>query len=245
MDPTSLALLCAAVLLGFSIQSALGFGGGILSLSLAALWMPVQDAVPLIGPLSIVQSVALLVREHEHVAWRSLLRIIAPTMGVGFAVGLWLAGQLEGYDVALRRTYGVVVLLLAVQGLWPSPAADDAAPPRRLAGALGSLAAGVVHGLFATGGPPLAWAAHCLRLRKDAFRTTLLGTFLAVNTVMVVVFVASGRLRDEHVVPLGTLAAVVLLAVPLGRALARRAPEAAFRRAVYGLLLLMGLSLLR
>jgi uncharacterized membrane protein YfcA len=136
--------------------------------------------------------------------------------------------------------------VLALQGPWRAAAVDDqaSAAPRRIAAVLASFVAGVVHGLFATGGPPLAWAAHCLRLRKDAFRTTLLGTFLAVNTVMVIVLVVDARLGRAQAMPLAVLVVAALLAVPVGRGLAQRLPEAGFRRAVHGLLLLVGLSLL-
>jgi uncharacterized protein len=251
MDVTDLGLLWAAVVLGFSIQTALGFGGGIVALSLGALWMPVQTAVPLIAPLSIVQSLAVLRHEHGHIAWRPLLRIIAPTLGTGFVVGLLLATRLAEHDALLRKIYGGLVIVLALAGLgtsWRSTAAQavaDGSPPQRVAASLASLVAGVVHGLFATGGPPLAWAAHFLGLRRDAFRTTLLATFLAINTVMVVVLVADARLRSAQALPLAMLVIAGLVAVPVGRWLARQLPEAWFRRAVYGLLLLIGLLLLR
>lgn len=252
MDVTDLGLLCAAVVLGFSIQTALGFGGGMVSLSLAALWMPVQAAVPLIAPLSIVQSIAVLRREHGHIAWRPLLRIIAPTMGTGFVVGLLLATRLAEHDALLRRLYGGLVIALSLAGLLLSqrPAAAQVveagtSPLRRVAASLAGFVAGVVHGLFATGGPPLAWAAHFLELRKDAFRTTLLATFLVVNTVMVIVLVADARLGAGQALPLAMLVTAGLAAVPVGRSLSRRLPEAGFRRAVYGLLLLIGLLLLR
>lgn len=249
MDVTDLGLLCAAVVLGFAIQTALGFGGGMVSLSLAALWMPVQAAVPLIAPLSIVQSIAVLQREHGHIAWRPLLRIIAPTLGTGFVVGLLLATRLAEHDAVLRKIYGGLVIALALAGLrtaWRStPSQADDSPPQRTAAAVAGVVAGVVHGLFATGGPPLAWAAHFLGLRKDGFRTTLLATFLVVNTVMVIVLVADARLRSEQALPLATLVIAGLVAVPVGRTLAQRLPEAGFRRAVYGLLLLIGLLLLR
>lgn len=247
MTLTDLGLLGAAVLFGFAVQTALGFGGGMITLSLAALWMPIQSVVPLIVPLSIVQSANVLLRERAHVAWRPLLRIMAPTMLVGLVVGLGLATMLAEHDAVLRRAYGGLVIALALHSLWRASRADDEAgrAPRRVVAIVASSVAGVVHGLFGTGGPPLAFAAHALGLRRDAFRTTLLITFLGINTVMVVVFVADARLQADHAVPLAALSAAVLVAVPVGRWLARRLPEAGFRRAVYGLLLLTGLSLLR
>lgn len=247
MPITDLLLLCVAVLLGFSVQTALGFGGGLIALSLAASWMPIQSVVPLIVPVSIVQSSTVLLREHAHVAWRPLLRIIAPAMLVGLAAGVGLASVLGEHDTLLRRIYGGFVIALALPSLLRTlPISAEADPtPQRLVATVAALAAGVVHGMFVTGGPPLAYAAHALRLRKDAFRTTMLLTFLGVNAVMLVIFVAEARLGTQQLTPLGALVTMAVLAVPTGRWLARQLPEASFRRAVYGLLLLVGLSLLR
>ncbi|MCX4243753.1 sulfite exporter TauE/SafE family protein [Paraliomyxa miuraensis] len=240
----SLAPLFLAVLLGFSVQTALGFGGGLISLSLAALWMPIDEVVVLIAPLSIGQSLAVLLTEREHVAWRPLLRTLVPAMLVGMTAGLWLATVLAGRDELLRRAYGGLVIVLALQNLWPRSSREDD-PPRVALAIVAALAAGVMHGVFATGGPPLAYAAHCLRLQRDAFRTTLMTIFLGTNAIMVVAFVSQGRLRAEHGSSVLGLLLAIAVSVPLGRWLARRLPEAGFRRAVYALLLLVGASLLR
>lgn len=237
--------LAVAVLLGFSVQTALGFGGGLLSMALAAQWMPIQAIVPLLVPLSVAQSIAVLATERQHVAWRPLLRLVVPAMSVGLVVGLWLATLLAEHDPLMRRVYGGLVIALALPGVWPrSSAAPRSSAPRRARAAMASVISGIVHGLFATGGPPLAYAAHCLGLERDAFRTTLMSTFLGINVVMVIVMVAQGRLRAEQAPALTVLIAAVVIAVPLGRAMARRLPEATFRRAVYGMLLLIGVSLL-
>lgn len=245
----SLALLALAMFLGFSVQTALGFGAGLISLSLAALWMPIQEVVPFIAVLSVLQSTAVLVGEREHVAWRPLLRTLAPMMALGIAAGLWLATVLVEHDALLRRAYGGLVIALALPGLWPPSSAHDAAPiptrGGRTRAIVASSIAGVVHGLFATGGPPLAYAAHCLGLQRDAFRTTLITLFIGANVIMVVIFVGQGRLRAEHAPPLLGLLGAAVIAIPVGRWLARCLPEASFRRAVYGMLLITGLSLLR
>lgn len=247
MAPIDLALLSVTVLFGFAVQTALGFGGGLITLSLAASWMPIDEVVPFIVPLSIVQSSTVLYRERAHVAWRPLLRMIAPAMLGGLAVGVVLATILAEHDAVLRQCYGGFVILMALHGLVQAPLREDEATPapRRGVAIAASLTAGIVHGMFATGGPPLAYAAHCLRLRKDAFRTTLLITFLGVNSVMLVLLVANARLGLDDTPPLAGLVAAAAVAVPTGRWLARRLPEATFRRAVYGMLLLIGLSLLR
>lgn len=151
--------LAVAVLLGFSVQTALGFGGGLLSMALAAQWMPIQAIVPLLVPLSVAQSIAVLATERQHVAWRPLLRLVVPAMSAGLVVGLWLATLLAEHDPLMRRVYGGLVIALALPGVWPrSSAAPRSSAPRRARAAVASVISGIVHGLFATGGPPLAYA---------------------------------------------------------------------------------------
>jgi uncharacterized membrane protein YfcA len=244
-----LGFLGAIVLLASTVQSALGFGASLIIVSLGALRLPIAQLLPVLVPLSCVATTTIVVVDRAHVDRRLLLRRILPLMAPGVVLGGLLAHRLA--DDAARRAYGVVVVLLAAHALWTllRPAAPDAgarppSPPRASDAACVALA-GLVHGVFATGGPLLVYVVDRLQLSPRVFRATLAGVWLTLNLLLTAGFAAAGRLD------LGTLAcsAALLPALGLGLALGHRVHTGLDRRTlrglVLGLLLVAGVSLAR
>lgn len=246
MTTAELGFLGAIVLLASTVQSALGFGASLIIVSLGALRLPIAQLLPVLVPLSCVATTTIVVVDRAHVDRRLLLRRILPLMAPGVVLGGLLAHRLA--DDAARRAYGVVVVLLAAHALWTllRPAAPDASarPPRASDAACVALA-GLVHGVFATGGPLLVYVVDRLQLSPRVFRATLAGVWLTLNLLLTAGFAAAGRLD------LGTLAcsAALLPALGLGLALGHRVHTGLDRRTlrglVLGLLLVAGVSLAR
>lgn len=246
MTPAELGFLGAIVLLASTVQSALGFGASLIIVSLGALRLPIAQLLPVLVPLSCVATTTIVVVDRAHVDRRLLLRRILPLMAPGVVVGGLLAHRLA--DDAARRAYGVLVVLLAAHALWTllRPQAPDApARPPRASDAACVAMAGLVHGVYATGGPLLVYVVDRLQLSPRVFRATLAGVWLSLNLLLTAGFAAAGRLD------LGTLAcsAALLPALGLGLALGHRVHTGLDRRTlrglVLGLLLVAGVSLAR
>ena len=59
--------------------------------------------------------------------------------------------------------------------------------------------AGVLHGIFATGGPLLVIATSRLNLGKDAFRSTLPLIWSSMNIVLVITYIKAGIFNETTV----------------------------------------------
>ena len=71
MDPTTYAVIAAAVLVGATVQSAVGLGVGLVAAPVTALLEP--DLMP--GALLMVAALMpclTLVRDHHDIDWRGL-----------------------------------------------------------------------------------------------------------------------------------------------------------------------------
>jgi uncharacterized protein len=238
-----LAWIAAVVLLASTVQSALGFGATLIVVSLGALRVPIAELLPVLVPISCLATATIFVADRAHVEWRLLLRRILPLMAPGVVMGALLADRLA--DDAARRAYGVLVVLLAAHSLWtlsrpPRP------PASRATGGHGWVAlAGLMHGVYATGGPLLVFVVDRLGLPPRVFRATLAGVWLSLNLMLTIGFAARGRLDAGTAACSAALVPALAAGLALGHRVHTGLDRRTLRTLVLGLLLVAGVALVR
>ncbi|HLL23151.1 MAG TPA: TSUP family transporter, partial [Kofleriaceae bacterium] len=175
-----IAIVALVALAAFTVEGAIGFGGTVIAVSLGAQLLPLDVLLPAFVPVSIALSLSLL---RGPIAWRVLLVQIAPLVAVGIAAGVALSHVLASR--ALLVVFGAFVVTLSIWQL--------AGPTRRLWSPPLLALGGLVHGLFGTGGPMIVYVVRTEVPDKTAFRATLAVLWIALNTVLVLSFVAVGR----------------------------------------------------
>lgn len=242
MSPDQLAWIAVVVFLASSVQAALGFGASLVVVSLGALAVPIADLLPVLVPTSCLATATIFTVDRAHVSWRLLLGRILPLMAPGVILGALLAERLTD-DVA-RRVYGVLLVLLAGRALLalrrPEPAAPPAAPRGAAAWLLG---AGLVHGVYATGGPLLVYVVDRLRLPPRVFRATLAGVWLTLNLLLTVGFAARGRLDASTAACSAALVPGLALGLLVGHKVHVALDARRLRLGVLGLLVVVGVNL--
>lgn len=244
MEPSVLALdlrfvlLAGCVALAYTAEAAIGFGSVVIALTLGAHLYSVPALLPVLVPLSLILASLMTARNWRHIDAALVGRRVLPRMAAGVALGLalfmhvpgaWLTPLLGGFVVAAAG----LELVRAVRGNGaPAP------PLGPLAFTSTTLAAGVVHGMTASGGPLLVYAFGRLGLDKARFRASLSVVWLILGVALAITYLASGRLDGSALVSIAALVPVVALALTLGDWLHRRLDEQAFRKIV--LLLLCG-----
>ncbi len=239
MDATY--LLPAIALLAYTVQTTVGFAAALVCLSLGAQAYPLEPLVVAVAGAACLQSTLLLTRHRRDVRWRALA-LALPLAGGGLVLGLALRAQLDG--PLFHRAFALFVVLAAAAGLLAMVRGRALPAPTSLRRAA-LFGGGVVHGLFATGGPLVVLWANAALPTKEAFRATLAVVWLAANLTLVLAAALSGRLTGE-------VGRAFLLLLPglaggflLGEHLHARLPERLFRAGVHGLLLFAGLVLFR
>jgi hypothetical protein len=242
-------VFAAIVVLAFATEAATGFGATVIALTLAVNLMPIDAALPVLVPLNLAMSAWIVTRERAHVDRTLLWRRILPLMGAGLVVGLAIFDHVS--MASLRRAFGAFVVVVAADGLWRlrSGATNGSGDTAGSAGAQplpaavrggAILGAGVIHGLFASGGPLLVWALGRSSLEKRGFRATLSSVWLVLGTGLVTAYAFRGRVGWESFGASAALLPAVVLAIALGEWAHRRLDELRFRRVVFGLLLVAG-----
>lgn len=237
-------LLAPIVFVAFASEALTGFGCIVIALTLGSHLYPVEALVPVLVPLNMVLSGYILARDRHRIAWPLLLREVLPWMGLGTAVGVAAVPWIEGR--ILRSALGVLVVAVAAAELRRALSRGAVAVrPIGAAEAAGwYLAAGVVHGIYGAGGPPLVAALSRVRLSRAAFRGSLALVWQLLNSLLIAAFLLQGRMTSATVRSVLILLPVVILATAAGQWAHQRVNERAFRGAVSALLLVAGASLL-
>ncbi len=218
-------LLVAAVLIGMSVQSAIGFGFAFFVAPAAFAAFSPEQAVTLVLGLAIAINCLVLFTERRprEVAWREVGIIVAAAIP-GMLLGAWALTRVE--PAVLQAGVGVVVLAGAAvqwrgaEGI-AAPAAPSAPPVAEIGG---GLVAGALTTSVSVNGPALVLVFSHLGLRGARLRDSLAAGLLGLSLpATVVVFAFAGA---EGALPTGWVLAACVPAVLIGH----RAGAAVFRR---------------
>lgn len=244
-----LALLWLIVLVGFSTEASFGFGATVITVTLASQLLPIDFILPSVVPINLLLSAYMVARYHHAVDRRLLFRGILPAMSVGVAVGLVLMSKSS--DSSLKLSFAIFVVGLSVLELKRLLAPGDsagsgAAATRPVAGPLRAamlFGAGVIHGLFGSGGPLVVYVAGREIDDKRAFRSTLGALWITMGSVLLAGYAMSGLLTVSTARTSALLAPTVVLAVMIGERVHHAIAERPFRIGVFALLIVAGTAL--
>ena len=229
------------VALSFAVEATTGFGATVIALALGVHLFSLGELLPVFVPLGLPVSAWLALRGRAHVDRRLLLTRILPWMGLGLGVGLAVFERAS--HELLRRVFGAFVVALAGLELVRLARArqdDPAISPSAARAAL--LGAGVMHGIFSTGGPLLVWALGRSLAEKRAFRATLSCVWLVLGSTLTVAYAVNGHLDGQTLRATAALVPVLGFALAAGEWAHHRLDERRFRVLVYVLLLGAGAS---
>lgn len=236
-DPSFL-LICAIVFFGFLTQTVTGFGAMVIAMALGALLYPVGQLLVWFLPLVLALSSYLVARHRQHIDWNIFLKTILPGMTIGLVIGQLLFFGLE--TAVLKRLLGAVILLLAIKELLPRKSLPKSPPMLPW-----TIAAGVVQGVFATGGPILVYALNAKGLDKARFRATLSLVWLAMAVMLIASLITAGKFTPSDADNIGVLLGILVAAIICGEWLHHRVNAALFTKLINALLLVAGLLLLK
>lgn len=241
-----LVSFAVCVLLGFTVEAAIGFGGTLISVGLGVFFLPLTEVLAIFLPLNVGLSLTMLVRTRKDLDVRFLVRKLVPFMALGIPLGLFLSARAPASP--LKRSLGVFLLLFSVRELVKAaPTASDApaAPSsrRRMFAPFLLFLGGVFHGAFATGGPLVVFVASGELRNKAAFRATLTALWCMLNSAVIATYAVQGKVNLATLRHSALLTPLLFVSVWLGELLHRKVSAEKFRVAINVMLLALGASL--
>ncbi len=241
----TLLLLILLVVVSYGIQTASGFGAGVVLVTLGVHFVDLSTLLALTLPLSLMQTSWVTVRNRKSVNTAVLARRVVPFMGTGVGIGFLVSGYFDDASL-LKRVLGGLVFVLAARELWAvlRSAREVHSDGSSWVSVVALVGAGVVHGIYATGGPLLVFALGREGLDRETFRATVTSVWLVFNLGLVAAFAIEGRYDEGLLRQLGVLALALPVGIVAGERVFARVNERTFKLGIYGLLGLAGVPLL-
>ncbi len=238
-----LLLLLLIVFGAYTTQAITGFGSIIIALALAAHLYPVIELLPVLVALNVPLCLYFVLRHRQHLQGRLLLFEVLPWMAAGLGTGLLLFGLIRGQW--LEQLFGLLVVVLAAWELWRARHPGGLPPPAHAPTMRASLgAAGVIHGLYASGGPLLVYALSRQRLSPAALRCSLMCVWLVFNATLVGVYAWRGMWTPQALMQTALLLPAIAPGIVLGEYLHARLSVRTFHLLIQMLLVVSGLALI-
>jgi uncharacterized membrane protein YfcA len=163
-------------------------------------------------------------------------------MGFGLLVGIIAFQYIEG-DL-LKKLFGILVILLSLRELYRHLRnRQDQIPLSNLTAKACVVSAGIVHGIYASGGPLLIYTVSRLNLSKSVFRSTLAAVWLIFSVILTAFYLIAGKLTAHSIRFILILLPMILFGILLGEWLHHRIDENRFKIFVFTVLLFAGLSI--
>lgn len=247
------------------IQGITGFAGTILAMPPSLMLVGYNVAKPVLNVLGLLSGVYVFAEQRRNVNWKEVKRIVL-VMAVGIFGGIFLKNLFVGKEDLLYKLLGIFVIFLAVQGLYgqlakkkrgagESSDEEDAAEEaqreiRRRKSALTAVGnfsllslAGIVHGIFVSGGPLLIGYLTKRIEDKVSFRATISTVWIVLNTIIMMDDIRNG-LWTPALIQTQLIAIPFLLAgMFIGSKLYAKMSQRVFMILTYILLFVSGISL--
>ncbi len=230
-------LFMLVLMFGVFVQALAGFGGTLIAMPLGIMIMGMGVTKPVMTFVAWITGVIVVVQEYKHINTRELMKMVG-VMLAGVLGGIWLTGRLQLNFLLIL--YGIVVAGIGIKRLFfkqkkePSPLVQNAA----------LAVAGIMQGLFVSGGSFLAVYSVAKIKEKQEFRATVNAVWAIINTIMIITYFINGSVTKDVLTASGTAIIPTLITVWLGGVLTKRVKQETFLKIIYVVLIISGAVLL-
>ena len=235
---TPFLLVAAICFAGVVTQSIIGFGVALVCMPLLIQIFDPVSAAALVALFVFPLQLIIMWRYRRALNIRPFWRVLVGVI-VGRPIGGLLLERLD--ERVILSALGILLIGYAVYSL-TRPRLRTIHHPAWAFGC--GLAAGILGGAYNTGGPPVVIYGSSMGWDSDRFRANLQALFLINSSLVILAHVAAGHVNTLVLENLLVALPATLLALGVGFALSRYVREAAFRKAVLVLLVVIGARLL-
>lgn len=230
------------LVLAYAVYVLFGFGSGLIAVALMASFMPeIKDVVVMLLLLGLPVELFVVSKSWRQVNWKGVAVIC-----IGVVCGVPLGGRiLQHGEPTVVLTFLGLFLVLAGLGFLFIKAKSGFSWPVWSGPPVGLLA-GLLGGLFGTGGPPLIFYYRLAGVEKAVFRGSLMGIFLVTGLIRLPDYALEGLITQPRLLGALALAPAALLGAFIGNKVHFELSEQRFKQIVsvglcaIGLLLLIG-----
>lgn len=219
------------------IQGITGFAGTVLAMPPGIFLQGIDTAKMVLNILGILASLWIVSVSYKDINWKEVKKILF-FMVIGTALGMKIFTLLP--LEFLLKIYAIFIILMALKGIFIK--GEMKTPKWVLVGVI--LLAGVIHGMFVSGGPLIMiYVAKKLK-SKSSFRATLAIVWIVLNTYLAFSHYNQGIFTSENLKLLYLSIPPFALGMIVGNILHHKMSQATFLKLSYILLSISGVALI-
>lgn len=219
------------------IEAITGFAGTLLAMPFSMVLIGLNDSKVILNVIALVIGISTGVKYVKYTNKKELIKIIA-FMLIGMLIGMQLLGILP--ERIIMFIYGIVVLAVAINGLFNKKEFQLS----KTVGIIVLVLAGIIHGMYLSGGSLLVIYAVSMFNNKDEFRATLASVWIALNGYLITRDVIIGNFTTYNLTLILILLIPLVIAITLGYKIQKVIEQKHFIRLTYVLLLISGTMLI-
>ena len=231
------ALFLATFFFAYTVQAITGFAGNIFAMPVGTTLLGLESTISILNAMGFFACGLLTVLNIKSVHWREFGKIIA-VMTVFMFVGIWLDTLMPLH--ILLKIYGAVIVVIGVKNLLVP---QQKFMPEWSLWIILALA-GLIQGMFVSGGALLViYAVQKLRDQQQ-FRITLSAIWTVLNFVYACIAFQQGHFTGDVLQIIVFCIPLAVLATFVGNRLQKKISREKFLKLTYVLLLGIGAVLL-
>lgn len=222
----------------YLINGITGFAGNVFAMPVGMHTIGLDTSVAVLNWTGFIASAFIAFTSIKHVVWREVAKMTI-VMLIFMVLGAWL-DHVAPLDV-LSKVYGAAVLVIAIRSAFFNK--KHKLLPEWMLWIILAIA-GIIQGMFVSGGSFLAIYALQKLTDKEAFRATTTMTWVFLNSTYGLYGIQSGGLNGDGLLILAVCVPLLLLATWLGGRIQKKISQETFLKFTYGLLMVIGVVLL-
>ena len=237
------------VFLSFTIEVVTGFGGTVTAVSFITALLGMHTGVVVLTVIALIPQLSVVIRNWSKIDRKNYLIIVGlmfPFLFVGRAL------QSMADTVVLKRVLACFIILVSAFRLVKfyrdsrHRENGDAETPVhvRWYSYLALAGAGVVHGMFSSGGPLAIIYASSAIHDRDSFRSTMCLLWVTLNTILTVSYAVDGSITADILKTILYLVPFLIGGIIVGNLIIKRVNNRVFSVVVYSCLLVSGIFML-
>ncbi|WP_251178006.1 sulfite exporter TauE/SafE family protein [Adlercreutzia agrestimuris] len=231
------ALFVAAFFFAYTVQAITGFAGNLFAMPVGTTLLGLTSSVAILNTMGFLACGSLALINYKHIHWRELAKMVSVMLPF-VLIGIWLDTLLP--LSALLKVYGALIVVVGLRGLLAKK--QRFLPEWALWIVIGL--AGLIQGMFVSGGALLVIYAIQKITDKQQFRATLSAVWMVLNFLYACIAFGQGSFTSSVFDVIVWCIPAAIVATLLGQRLQKHLSQERFLKCTYVILLGIGLVLL-
>ncbi len=189
ISPFDIIIGIIIVLIAFFVRATIGFGSGLISVSLLTIFLPIRITVPAVFILDFLGSIMLGAYDFKEVNWNDLSYLLPATV-FGLLSGAYILKYANPQKLTIFL--GIFILMYIIYAL---KVKQDKLPyVKNSVGAPLGFLGGLIGSLYGGGGPPIVAYLQMKHQGKRTFRATFQIVAITDSIFRAVIYASLGLL---------------------------------------------------